>query len=98
MSRLILLIALVLAAIYLMEAVIGRVRRELGGPASRGGQRMRDPGTEAARPGDRPAAAGEELVACAACGVHTPLSRAYWLRRIGPFCSETCRQRAKNAS
>ncbi len=102
MPRLILLLALVLAAIYLLEAVIGRARRELGGSADRGPAdrgRMRDPGPEAGfRSGDRPAAPGEELVACAACGVHTPRSRACWLRRIGPFCSETCRQRAKNAS
>lgn len=99
MFRLIVLIALVLAATYLMEAVIRRVRRELGDPRGAGRQRMRNP-SDAAGFGPRSAtvAPGDRLVACAGCGVHTPHSRAYWLGKVGPFCSEACRQRAKSAS
>ncbi len=105
MFRLIVLIALVLAATYLMEAVIRRVRRELGdpggpatrGPASRG--RMRKPVDEAVFGRQSTTVApGDQLVACAGCGIHTPYSRALWLGKVGPFCSEACRQQAKTAS
>lgn len=45
------------------------------------------------RNGGRRAAAGEELVRCAACGTRVPASRAL-AGEAGPVCSETCRARA----
>ncbi len=102
MARLILLVVLVLAASYLIEAGVRHLRRALGdprGPADRG-PAIRDAGSEADFRPHRNAtpAPGDRLVACQLCGVHTPTSRAFWLRKVGPFCSETCRQRAKSVS
>ena len=102
MVRLILLVALVLAATYLVEAVARQVRRQLGDPGRGGQQRIRNAGPRHAGPRDAGArrragglqAPGGELVACGCCGVHTPASRALWHGKAGPFCSEACRRRA----
>lgn len=51
--------------------------------------------------GVRRARSGSELVACAACGVHVPRSRAIEARRGSPailFCSDICRHRARPAA
>ena len=105
MLRLILLIALILAATYLVEALVRQVRRQLGDPGGGGrigaaGPRRRRRAVDfrrRRRDGDLQSPGGVELIACSHCGVHTPASRALWYGRAGPFCCEACRRQAMAA-
>ena len=96
MIRLIVLVALVLAATYLVEAVSKRARRSLSEPGEGGRRRIRQAGPWSRGAGQQDR--GGELVACDACGVFTPTSRALWRGKDGPYCSEECRRRAVTAS
>ena len=104
-TRLLLLLVLVLAVYYLLEAA--RVfSRRLGAAARRGVANPADAKTDR-NPGRDAVANADRLVACTVCGVHVPQARALtepgWAQSEGPegggsFCSETCRQRAREAS
>ncbi len=95
MARLLLLSALILAIAYYASAAVARLREELGEVA----RNVPAPGAER-RAG--------ELVACATCGVHVPLPRAFKVfaghhpqpgsaaSRL--YCSEDCWHRERSAA
>lgn len=91
MTRVVVLILIALAFVYLLDGALRRVRRRL--------ERFRDLASGGA---GRGAARSERLVACQGCGVHVTESRA--LRAPGRagtpglFCSEACRRRSLAAS
>jgi len=79
--RVVLLIAVILAVLYLVDAyhrlLQSSGRGELGGRA------------RPSRPADG------QLVGCASCGVHVPAARALWVEVRGrrtAFCSPACRR------
>ena len=91
MARVLVLLAALLFAAYLLNEGLRRLRGRLGELLST------QPSPPARRAGGSRAA--EALVACAGCGVHVLRSRALATARLGGdearfYCSESCRLRA----
>lgn len=94
MLRLVALILLAFLLWLVLEGALQVVRRLAGAPR-RGSMPRRQ--SQAAPP---PAVAGEELVRCAACGVHVPRSRALSSPGVAAdlYCSDSCRRSSPLAS
>lgn len=83
--RVVVLIAVVLAVLYLADAL----KRLQQGSAT--GRKVGAGAVHPAQPGNG------RLVGCASCGVHVPASRALWVdapeaNRRTAFCSPACRR------
>jgi hypothetical protein len=95
MLRLIVLILFVVVLWLVLEGAMQGLRRFARGPARRGTVPPRQARTEVA---------GEELVRCAACGVHIPRSRALVSSGtpegspVDLYCSDSCRRSSPLAS
>lgn len=93
MLRLVALLLFALLLWLLLEGAL-QVARRLAGQARKG--------TMPRRPGP-PAVAREELVRCAACGIHVPRSRALpapaeATAAVDLYCSDHCRRTSPLAS